>query len=58
MEYIEFWSIIVTGNSNKLQKLILERKISLARNIVKFRNDPIHFSVKFHIVAKNLGKKL
>ncbi len=57
MEYIEFWSVIVIGNSNKLQKLILERKISLASNSVKFGNDPIFFSAKFHIVAKFWKKK-
>ncbi len=58
MEYIEFWSIIVIGNSNKLQKLILERKINLVRNILKFGNDPIYYSAKFHIVVKNWKKKL
>jgi hypothetical protein len=58
VEYIEFWSIIVIGNSNKLQKLILERKINLARNILKFGNYPIYFSAKFHIVVKNWKKNI
>jgi hypothetical protein len=33
VEDIDFWVIFVTGNSNKLQKLGLEGKISQAFNV-------------------------
>jgi hypothetical protein len=36
----------------------LEGKFSLASNSVKFGNDPIYFSAKFHIVAKFWKKTL
>ncbi len=54
--FLEYCFVI--GNSIKLQKLILERKIGLVMsNNVKFGNEPIYFGAKFHTIAKFLGEK-
>ncbi len=61
MEDIEFWMNFVGGNSNKLQKLSLEGKISWALNVFTlpnleiFNSENVKNKIYVHTWANDMG---
>ncbi len=61
MEDIDFWMDFVAGNSNKLQKLGLEGKISRALNVFTlpnlefFNSENVKNKERVHTWANNTG---